>query len=62
MAVAPRPAMVPARMTGAPLPRHRLRSGLLMVVLVVLVGVVVAIVVAVVVGALAFGLRAAVTP
>jgi hypothetical protein len=61
-AAAPPVAVEPSiRMAGAPLPRHRIRSGFLMIVLVVIVGVLVAAVIVVIVAALAFALRAAVT-
>lgn len=56
-----RPQPVTARMSGAPLPRHRVRSGALLVVLVIIVGLLVAAVIGIVVAVLAFALRAAVT-
>jgi hypothetical protein len=49
------------RMAGAPLPRHRLRSSVLLVLLVAVIGLLVAVVVGALVAALAFALRAAVT-
>jgi hypothetical protein len=51
----------PLRTLEPPLPRHRLRSAILLVVLIVTVGALLAAVVGVVVTALALGLRAAVT-
>jgi hypothetical protein len=54
----PESAVRPAQ---PPLPRHRWRSSLLLMVLVVIVGALVAAVVAVVVASLAFALRSAVT-
>jgi hypothetical protein len=59
--VVERPPPVTARMAGAPLPRHRARSGVLLVLLVVVVGLLVAAVIGAVLAALAFALRAAVT-
>jgi hypothetical protein len=59
--VVERPPAVTARMAGAPLPRHRARSGVLLVLLVVVVGLLVAAVIGAVLAALAFALRAAVT-
>lgn len=52
---------VTARMSGAPLPRHRVRSTFLLVLLVVIIGLLVAVVIGTIVVALAFALRAAVT-
>ena len=49
------------RPAGPPLPRHRARSSLLLVLLVVFVGLLVAVVIGAIVSALAFALRAAVT-
>jgi hypothetical protein len=49
------------RLTDPPLPRHRLRSGFLLVLTVVTVGTFVALVIGAILAALAFGLRAAVT-
>ena len=54
-------ATITARMPSPPLPRHRVRSGALLVLLVVVVGLLLALVVGVLVVALAFALRAAVT-
>ena len=61
MAVQRPVATMTVRMAGAPLPRHRLRSSVLLVLLVALIGLLVAVVVGVVVAALAFALRSAVT-
>jgi hypothetical protein len=54
-------ALPPVRTLGPPLPRHRLRSAILLVGLVVLIGALVAAVVGVVASGLAVALRAAVT-
>jgi hypothetical protein len=51
----------PIRMSGAPMPRHRARSGFLMILLLVFIGVMVAFVIGIAVAALAFALRSAVT-
>jgi len=55
------PREAPAVAPQPPLPRHRFRSSLLLVVLVVFVGALVAAVIGVIVAALAFALRSAVT-
>lgn len=49
------------RLSDPPLPRHRVRSGFLLVVLVVTVGTMVAVLIGAAIAALAFALRAAVT-
>lgn len=59
--VAERSAVLAGRMRGAPLPRHRARSGFLLVLVVLSVGIVVAVVIGALATALAFALRAAVT-
>jgi hypothetical protein len=59
--VTPLPLLPPVRTLDPPLPRHRLRSALLLVALVVAAGALVATVIGVIVGALALALRAAVT-
>ena len=58
---APITELSPVRTLDPPLPRHRLRSVVLLIGLVVLIGALVAVVVGVVATALALALRAAVT-
>jgi len=58
---AARPQTTTAAFGGAPLARHRVRSGVLLVLLSVTIGVAVAAVIAAVVVALAFAVRNAVT-
>jgi hypothetical protein len=53
--------MVTARMSGPPLPRHRLRSSVLLVFLVLVIAVAVAAAIGVAAALLAFALRRAVT-
>ena len=52
---------VTVRMAGTPLPRHRARSSVLLIVLIAVVGLLLAVVIGAVLAALAFALRAAVT-
>jgi len=59
--VTPLPQQPAVRTLDPPLPRHRLRSAILLIALLVAVGALLAAVIGVVVSALAFGLRAAVT-
>jgi hypothetical protein len=54
-------ATVTVGRVGAPLPRHRIRSTALLVLLVVVLGIAVALVIGAIVAALAFGVRSAVT-
>lgn len=57
----PSPPTVTARLAPAPMPRHRVRSSALLVLLIALIGVLLAVVIGAVLAALAFALRAAVT-